>query len=380
MIERKLSQIQTERGRARAKLLVDGAELAKVEDDQSPSQDESEDSDDEDADDSDEDGEESEEEYHTAEEGEVEQPAPKAYHNKTEDDAVPAGSRSVPSTPLAEPGSPCKNHDDEEADPDEQSDSKTEAVKPEWDFGFGPLTPYSGPIVAAQPPLADADITNAAELAGKFALVQRGNVSFTTKARRVAAAGAVGLIIVDTDDDDQIIGVTEDSPGDGERIGIPAMIVKNSVGELLATAKKLEFQVVEDPGEAAEKEAARALKMQVESEMVKLKVVLAEITGTSRVDINGATVQLVAWAAEKGRYHVRPQGECTGTPLGLRPRNLILQKGTAVRCTVGQERGLDGIVESFEGEVYTVDLSAGSGERIVECLPGVCQVANLPSV
>ena len=154
------------------------------------------------------------------------------------------------------------------------------------------------------------------------------------------------------------------------------MIVQKSVGERLAAAKKIEFQV--DPAVAAKSNAARLFLSDIGKQ--KADLVLAEITGTSRVDLNGTTVQLVAWAAEKCRYHVRPQGECTGKPLGLKPCNLILQKGTAVRCAVGQERGLDGIVESFGGEVYTVDLSAGSGERIVECLPEVCQVANLPSV
>ena len=47
---------------------------------------------------------------------------------------------------------------------------------------------FRGGAVATQPPLADAELTNADELAGAVALVHRGECSFAEKAERAAAA------------------------------------------------------------------------------------------------------------------------------------------------------------------------------------------------
>ena len=55
-------------------------------------------------------------------------------------------------------------------------------------------------MVLCQPELADSDITNAQDLAGKMAVVRRGGVSFQEKAERVIRAGAVGLVIVNNQD------------------------------------------------------------------------------------------------------------------------------------------------------------------------------------
>ena len=58
-----------------------------------------------------------------------------------------------------------------------------------------PALSYSGAVVAAEPPLADAELTNAAALAGSVALARRGGCSDTEKAERAAAAGAVALLV-----------------------------------------------------------------------------------------------------------------------------------------------------------------------------------------
>ena len=55
--------------------------------------------------------------------------------------------------------------------------------------------------VCARPLLADAPLENAAVVSGKLAVVLRGGVSFVQKARNVQAAGAVGVICVNTDEE-----------------------------------------------------------------------------------------------------------------------------------------------------------------------------------
>jgi hypothetical protein len=59
---------------------------------------------------------------------------------------------------------------------------------------FGPslstLSVASGlSVVAAEPLLADAPLTNAAAVAGNIVVVRRGGASFATKVSHVAAAG-----------------------------------------------------------------------------------------------------------------------------------------------------------------------------------------------
>jgi len=60
-------------------------------------------------------------------------------------------------------------------------------------------------VVLCAPEHADADITNAEHLVGKMAAVyrspERGGCSFQEKTERLIRAGAVGVIIINTDDD-----------------------------------------------------------------------------------------------------------------------------------------------------------------------------------
>jgi hypothetical protein len=57
-------------------------------------------------------------------------------------------------------------------------------------------------LVRAQPPLADAELTNVAALAGAVALVHRGGCSFVEKAARAQAAGALAVVFVNNDEDE----------------------------------------------------------------------------------------------------------------------------------------------------------------------------------
>jgi len=76
-------------------------------------------------------------------------------------------------------------------------------------------------VVLCQPEQADSDLLNAAQLQGKVVVTNRGGCAFIEKARRVVAAGARGLVIVNTDDTVCIPG------GDGEYCaGIPVIMIK----------------------------------------------------------------------------------------------------------------------------------------------------------
>ena len=55
-----------------------------------------------------------------------------------------------------------------------------------------------GVAVKANPFMADKDLINGAELKGKIAVIQRGVVNFSEKAKRAQDAGAVGVLFVST--------------------------------------------------------------------------------------------------------------------------------------------------------------------------------------
>ena len=57
-------------------------------------------------------------------------------------------------------------------------------------------------LVRADPPRAEAELSNIAQLSGAIALVYRGACTFTEKARRVQAAGAVAAVFVNSDDEE----------------------------------------------------------------------------------------------------------------------------------------------------------------------------------
>jgi hypothetical protein len=65
---------------------------------------------------------------------------------------------------------------------------------------FGPRSSFHGRLIPCRPPMADTDIQNGDELKGNIALIHRGAVPFTVKARRAAAAGAVGVVFINSDD------------------------------------------------------------------------------------------------------------------------------------------------------------------------------------
>jgi hypothetical protein len=85
---------------------------------------------------------------------------------------------------------------------------------------------YRGRVVATQPSLANEDLTNAAELSGAVAVAQRGDCAMHEKTNRAAAAGAVAMLLVDTDND-------LDTPYTEEPWPIPVLMVPASAAEAL---------------------------------------------------------------------------------------------------------------------------------------------------
>jgi len=110
-------------------------------------------------------------------------------------------------------------------------DSKVAFVR----AAFGRNADVMAELQRTIPYYADTELTNGEELAGKIAVSLRGagegrKCSFVDKAKRVAEAGAVGLIVVNSED-------TLVSPGDsareGSNIDIPIVGIRNSDADQL---------------------------------------------------------------------------------------------------------------------------------------------------
>ena len=111
---------------------------------------------------------------------------------------------------------------------------------------FGPKTSVHGAVELAQPELGDGDLTNAEQLAGRFAVMRRGGgVNFVTKVERAQAAGAIGVIIINSNQDgdqrnnagDEIFNMGGGGPDDFTNIKIPSLMIKFS-DEPLVLGKK----------------------------------------------------------------------------------------------------------------------------------------------
>jgi hypothetical protein len=92
---------------------------------------------------------------------------------------------------------------------------------------FGPRSSFHGRLVPCRPPMADSDIQNVDELRGNIALIHRGAVPFTVKARRAAAAGAVGIVFINSDDS-TFLAEGDSGPG----IRIPCVMLTKTDGQV----------------------------------------------------------------------------------------------------------------------------------------------------
>eukprot|EP01043_Picozoa_sp_COSAG02_P008568 COSAG02_NODE_276_length_26189_cov_810.678191_13_plen_1077_part_00 len=85
----------------------------------------------------------------------------------------------------------------------------------------------NGTAVRAEPLRADAELANSAEISGCVAVIERGTCSFVQKACRAQAAGAIGVLFVNTDEELFVIGGDE---GDDD-IVLPVVMVRASDGQ-----------------------------------------------------------------------------------------------------------------------------------------------------
>ena len=95
-----------------------------------------------------------------------------------------------------------------------------------------PIPAIEAKIVAAVPAIADVALENAAEIAGNIALIDRGTVSFAIKIANALDAGAIGVIMVDSNTDGRVpieMGATENSI-------LPAVMISNADGATIKTA------------------------------------------------------------------------------------------------------------------------------------------------
>lgn len=100
--------------------------------------------------------------------------------------------------------------------------------------GITPAIPAEGLsalVAAAEPILAcnSGPLTNPEALEGKIALISRGACNFSEKILNAQAAGAVGVVVYSTDNSPFSMG------GSGTGITIPAVMIKNSDGLMLAS-------------------------------------------------------------------------------------------------------------------------------------------------
>jgi hypothetical protein len=86
----------------------------------------------------------------------------------------------------------------------------------------------------ANPLIANAQLANGDTIRGNIAVVQRGVCSFVEKALRCQEAGALAVIVVNTDDDLFVIG---GAPGE-QAVEVPIVVVGNASGRSLLEATR----------------------------------------------------------------------------------------------------------------------------------------------
>ncbi|MEE8452485.1 MAG: M36 family metallopeptidase [Thermoguttaceae bacterium] len=99
---------------------------------------------------------------------------------------------------------------------------------------FGPtLDPVgvTGQFVLAEPLLAGQPLTNANEIAGNIAVIDRGDFFFVIKVKHAQDAGAIGVLIVNNVPGDPVL-----MGGEDETITIPALMIDQATGTRIKVA------------------------------------------------------------------------------------------------------------------------------------------------
>jgi hypothetical protein len=134
---------------------------------------------------------------------------------------------------------------------------------------FGPHTAALPPTaaVAAAPELADAELTNAAELRGKVAVARRGGCMIHEKARRVQRAGAAALLVVNTEPDPPVGMSAPD--GAAEDIRIPVLGIGSADGAEVLAVLRAQVAVAFQYDAARQQAACAEMVRHVEDEAVR---------------------------------------------------------------------------------------------------------------
>lgn len=101
---------------------------------------------------------------------------------------------------------------------------------------FGPKQAFSGRLVKAQPPEANAPLVN--EVKGAIAVVYRGKASIETKMRYCSAAGALGVVLINLEDERFLAAPDPPETRNSlpEASSIPLVVVSSSDGVKLLAA------------------------------------------------------------------------------------------------------------------------------------------------
>ncbi|CAE7859226.1 Edem3, partial [Symbiodinium sp. KB8] len=113
--------------------------------------------------------------------------------------------------------------------------ARTSHLLPHTLSGFGGVPPPAPgmalPVVAAEPLQADEPLVNAEEVAGKWALVHRGACTFVTKMRHAQAAGAAGVLLVNSEGSEPFIANA--GTENVANLTIPMLLVSHAKGTAL---------------------------------------------------------------------------------------------------------------------------------------------------
>jgi len=95
---------------------------------------------------------------------------------------------------------------------------------------FGHRTPskFNAIAVRAHPFTAATHIRNLHQMKGNIALVQRGECSFAAKAKHVQKAGAIAMILINSNE--ELVRMGEAFEHEGDKITIPVIMVGKEFG------------------------------------------------------------------------------------------------------------------------------------------------------
>ncbi|XP_023346351.1 PRADC1-like protein [Eurytemora carolleeae] len=89
------------------------------------------------------------------------------------------------------------------------------------------------PLVSTDPPCSCGFINNHDEVEGKIAFIERGECSFVSKVVRAEAAGAIGVIITDQDEENDELYISMVDDTTSRNVNIPAVFLLGKNGQII---------------------------------------------------------------------------------------------------------------------------------------------------